>query len=201
MTFASLFVALTLPWLAPAPPQPADVPGLFNAGKHREVVAAVAGMESPDPVLIYLAAQSQQKLSNPGEAKAQFSRLAARDASDPWHHIGESGVRIVDGDVDGGLAAATEAVKLAPDLPQAHFQLGIAYGHKQDFAKAAPAFEKAAQLDPSFAYARYHAGISYYRAKRIDLMASHFEGFLRLAPEAPERPEIEAIMKTVRGRK
>jgi len=39
-----------------------------------------------------------------------------------------------------------------------------------------------------------------YRAGRPDRMANHFEAFLRLAPEAPERPEVIQIMRTVRGR-
>jgi len=31
-------------------------------------------------------------------------------------------------------------------------------------------------------------------------MANDFEQFLKLAPNAPERPEVMQIMKTVRGR-
>jgi hypothetical protein len=31
-------------------------------------------------------------------------------------------------------------------------------------------------------------------------MATHFEAFLKLAPNAPERAEVESIMRTVRGR-
>ena len=40
----------------------------------------------------------------------------------------------------------------------------------------------------------------HYRANRPDRMAIHFEQFLKLAPEAPERPEVLQIMRTVRGR-
>jgi len=42
--------------------------------------------------------------------------------------------------------------------------------------------------------------LMHYRANRPDRMANHFEQFLKLAPEAPERPEVTQIMKTVRGR-
>jgi hypothetical protein len=31
-------------------------------------------------------------------------------------------------------------------------------------------------------------------------MASHFELFVKLAPQAPERPEVESILRTLRGR-
>ena len=40
------------------------------------------------------------------------------------------------------------------------------------------------------AYAHYMAGMSFYKAKRVDKMAVYFENFLKLAPEAPERPAV-----------
>jgi hypothetical protein len=30
-------------------------------------------------------------------------------------------------------------------------------------------------------------------------MVSHFKAFLRLAPDAPERPQVESILRTVEG--
>jgi hypothetical protein len=42
--------------------------------------------------------------------------------------------------------------------------------------------------------------MNYYKAKRIDRMAVYFENFLKLAPNAPEKPAVESIMRTVRGR-
>jgi hypothetical protein len=51
------------------------------------------------------------------------------------------------------------------------------------------------------AYAHYYAGMAYNKAKRVDLMATHFERFLKLAPAAPERPVVESVMRTVRGRR
>jgi lipoprotein NlpI len=71
---------------------------------------------------------------------------------------------------------------------------------RREYGDAASAFTKAAQLDPTFAAAHYYAGLANYRGKRIDLMTSNFETFVRLAPNAPERPEVESILRTVRGR-
>jgi hypothetical protein len=31
-------------------------------------------------------------------------------------------------------------------------------------------------------------------------MAVYFENFLRLAPDSPERPAVQSIMRTVRGK-
>ena len=40
----------------------------------------------------------------------------------------------------------------------------------------------------------------YDRLNRSDLMIARLEMFERLAPEAPERPEVTSILQTVRGR-
>ena len=65
---------------------------------------------------------------------------------------------------------------------------------------AAEAFVKATEADPRMAYAHYHAGMNFYKAKRIAQMAVYFEYFLKLAPDAPERPAVESIMRTIRGK-
>ena len=52
----------------------------------------------------------------------------------------------------------------------------------------------------AFAAAYYYAGLANYRIKRIDLMTTNFNTFVKLAPSAPERPEVESILRTVRGR-
>ena len=64
-------------------------------------------------------------------------------------------------------------------------------------AGAAAAFERAAELDPSWADAHYYAGLAYSKVKRVDLMASHFDTFLKLAPQSPQRPEVQSIMRTL----
>ena len=89
---------------------------------------------------------------------------------------------------------------MAPDLPEAHFQLGLALARQQQWPEAAAEFEAVIQRQPTNAYAHYYAGMMHYRASRIDLMGVHFEQFLKLAPEAPERPEVMSIMRTLQGR-
>jgi tetratricopeptide (TPR) repeat protein len=71
---------------------------------------------------------------------------------------------------------------------------------RQDWRGAAEAFDRAGALSPGHAYAHYYGGLMHYRANRPDRMAIHFEQFLKLAPDAPERPEVTQIMRTVRGR-
>jgi tetratricopeptide (TPR) repeat protein len=102
--------------------------------------------------------------------------------------------------LDEALASANEAVQLGASLPEAHNQRGIVLMTRKEYADAAGAFTKATQLDPTFAAVYYYAGLANSHVKRVDLMTNNFEKFIKLAPNAPERPEVESILRTVRGR-
>ncbi len=172
----------------------------FEAGRHTDV-AAIVPTDSSEPGLVFLIAQSHDRLGQPAQARAAYDRLIARPQTDPWHFVGRSAVSLATGQQTQAVTAAERAVALGPRIAEMHFQLGLAQAERRDYANAAPAFEAAIAIDPMPAYPHYYAGLSYYQAKRIDLMAEFFEAFLRLAPEAPERTQVESIMRTVRGRR
>ena len=176
----------------------ADVRRMFEAGRFQQVVESAD--ESAPPAVIYTAAQSHQKLGAAGEARAAYEKLAALGEDDAWHFIGLSGQQLLDEQADAALESANRAVALAPRLADAHFQLGLVQAKREDWAAAADAFDRAAAISPAVAYAHYYGGLMHYRAGRPDRMAIHFEQFLKLAPDAPERPEVLQIMRTVRGR-
>ena len=171
---------------------------LFEAGQYQRVVDQAS--PDADPSVIYTAGQSQQKLGNTDGAVQIYGMLAARGEDDPWHFIGLAGQQLVQEDVDGAAASAQQAVSMNGDLAEAHYQLGLVLAKRQDWANAATEFDRVAEINPSNAYAQYYGGLMYYRASRPDRMANHFEQFLKLAPDAPERAEVTQIMKTVRGR-
>jgi tetratricopeptide (TPR) repeat protein len=106
----------------------------------------------------------------------------------------------VNGDTGQAIADGRKAVQLAPGNFYAQYQLGLAYAEAKDYRNGATTLEKATTMNPSFAYAQYYAGMEYYQLKRIDKMAVFFERFLKLAPNAPERPAIEALMRSIRGK-
>jgi tetratricopeptide (TPR) repeat protein len=170
---------------------------MFEAGRYQQVIDASS---DGAPGAIYLAAQSHQKLGADPPAAALYAQLAERPESDPWRFIGESSRLLIDGQIDPAVDAAQRAVATAGDLPEAHFQLGLALARRENWPMAAAEFDTAAMLNPSNAYAHYYGGLMHYRANRPDRMAIHFEQFLKLAPDAPERPEVTQIMRTVRGR-
>jgi tetratricopeptide (TPR) repeat protein len=77
---------------------------------------------------------------------------------------------------------------------------GVAAFDRREFAAAAAAFDQCINAHPADAYTYYRAGLAYYEINRLDLMVTRFESFVRLAPDAPERPEVESILRTARAR-
>jgi tetratricopeptide (TPR) repeat protein len=166
---------------------------VYDAGQYQEVVGAPAD----DPRVLFLVARSQQKLSHRDEARQAYEQLAARAENDPWRDVGRSAVALLAANAGEAVEAANQAVARGDSLPEAHLQQGLALSARQEWPGASAAFEKATELDPSWADAHYYAGLAYSKVKRIDLMAGHFDTFLRLAPQSPQRPEVQSIMRTL----
>jgi tetratricopeptide (TPR) repeat protein len=170
----------------------------FEAGHYREVVDSTGANPSPD--FLFTLAQSYQRLGHGDEARDTYRQIAERPETDPWHFVGRSGQQLLDDQLDEALESAERAVALDGALPEAHYQLGLVLARRREWARGATAFDRVTELDPERAYGYYYGGVMHYRANRPDRMANHFEQFLKLAPDAPERPEVLQIMKTVRGR-
>jgi lipoprotein NlpI len=210
MTVAILAVALVVQ----TPPVSAEqVQEWFEAGQDMEVVQAA--QDNPDPRVVYLAGLAYARLEQQDSARERFESLATRDAADAWAHIGRSAVLlntpatnaegVVTPEAETAAAseaeqAARQAVEIAPTLAIAHYQLGLVRGRQNDYAGAAVAFDAATEADPRFAYAHYYGGLSHYQNQQTTQMAISFENFLRVAPNAPERGQVESIMRTLRGR-
>jgi tetratricopeptide (TPR) repeat protein len=197
----ALVAALALGQSAQVPQEP-SIQTLFEAGKYAPLLARVAAMEAPPPEAIYLAGQAARRLDPPDEEQARnwFARLAGDDESF-WTFVGRSAtapVEPTEETTDTRLSLARHAAAMAPDAFLAQYHLGYVLAEAKDYAGAVPVLEKAAALNPGFAYAHYYAGLAHYQTKRVDRMANAFERFLKLAPEAPERPAIQALMRNIR---
>ena len=119
---------------------PGQIQRLFESGKYQQVVDSTTPDSPPD--VLYTTAQSQQKLGANDQAAQTFSRLAERPEADPWHFIGLSGRQLVEGNPDAAIASARQAATMAPELPYAHFQLGLVLARQQQWAEAAAAFDE-----------------------------------------------------------
>jgi tetratricopeptide (TPR) repeat protein len=194
--------AIALAFALGAAQNAADVRQLYDAGRYQDVVRAsdaAPGATDAASRLQYLAAQSYGKLNDTDGARRTYQRLAA-SGTNPWAPIGKSALQLMDKQFDAALASADQAVGAMPSLPEAHYQRGLVLMLRTDYGNAVDSFTKATTLDPGFAAAYYYAGLANYRVKRIDLMTNNFSTFVKLAPNAPERPEVESILRTVRGR-
>jgi tetratricopeptide (TPR) repeat protein len=191
----SILTSLTLTVTA-ASAQDASVQKLIERGALDEAVQRAEG-ERDNPESIYLAAFALAKKNDNGRATEEYSRLRDRDGDD-WKAIGESGAAMLGGDLEGAMAAAERAAAANGDNPYAHYQVGLVASRQDNFERAAAAFGRAAELKPDFAYAHYYAGLANNRLRRTPKVSEHLEAFLRLAPEAPERSAVAAILRTLR---
>jgi tetratricopeptide (TPR) repeat protein len=190
----SLTVALATAAQEPTPQK------LFESGKYQEAIDKVRAHADAPQDQIYLRALAHRKLDQNDDAKEALSKLASAGDSNAWGQIGKSGTALVDGNLDDAEAAAKKAVAVDENLAAARYQLGLVESARNNQPQAAEAFAKAAELDPQMAYAHYEAGMAFYKSKRVDRMAVYFENFLKLAPNAPEKPAVQSIMRTIRGR-
>jgi tetratricopeptide (TPR) repeat protein len=173
---------------------------LYESGKYQEAVDKIKDRADAPQDQVYLRALAHRKLNQNDDAKQAFGALADAAEGSVWREIGKSGNAQIDGDMDAAEAAAKKAVEIDGNSAQARYQLGLVSEARSNQQQAAEAFAKAAELDPQMAYAHYEAGMAFYKIKRVDRMAVYFENFLKLAPDSPEKPAVQSIMRTVRGR-
>jgi protein O-GlcNAc transferase len=195
-SLAIAILALCGPAILTAHTQQVSVQRLLERGALDEAVQR-AESERDNPESTYLAAQAFTKMDQGGRANEEYARL--RDTGDEsWKAIGESGAQLLEGNVAAAMDAATRAVSANGDNPYAHYQVGVVASRQNDFERAAEAFGRSVQLKPDFAYGHYYAGLASQRLKQTAQMSKHLEAFMRLAPEAPERVAVAAILRTLR---
>lgn len=171
-----------------------EVQRLFQSGSYEQAVEAA---RDSDPASTFLAAQSLLKLDRSDRAVAELTRLRASD-NPSWRLIGESGEALVANDAGRAIELARRAVEADGGNPFAQYQLGLAASKASDWGTAVAGFTKAVELKPDFAYAHYYAALAYQRQRQLPKTAEHFDAFLRLAPDAPERSAVVAILRTIK---
>ena len=204
-TFSIVLALACLPALLGAQDLPA-LQKLFEAGKNNEVIAAIPA-DTSNPSALFLLGQVSEKLRDRDTARTAYKKIASLlPESDAWHFVGMSAAQLVDADISNERdwrAAharlrewAETAAKMKPDLFEAQYQLGLAYVSIDYHDDATEAFNRAAKLNPTCAYCFYYGGHSQYLAQHYDKATPLFETFLKMAPDAPERTEVQRLMKT-----
>ncbi len=170
--------------------------GAYADTLQRVTTERQAGNE--DPASTYLAGQVLLKLDRDQDARSEFARLSAGN-DETWAAIGQSSIALLDNVLAEAVREGHRAVEINGDLGFTHYALGLALIKQNQFGEAAQVLSRAADLMPEFAYAHYNAGVAYQRAKQFNKMAEHFQVFLKLAPEAPERKIVQVALNSLRG--
>lgn len=196
MRFSGGFAAIALLGLiaSTAEAQTPEVQRLFQSGSYEQAVEAA---RDGDPASTFLAAQSLVKLDRTDRAVGELTRLRASELPS-WRLIGESGEALIANDAGRAVDLARRAIEADESNPFAHYQLGMSAAKSQDWGASVAGFTKAVQLKPDFAYAHYYAAQAYQRQRQLPKAAEHFDAFLRLAPDAPERSAVAAILRTIK---
>ena len=174
--------------------QKPEVQRLFQSGDYEQAVEAA---RDSDPASSYLAAQALLKLDRTEQAVSEFTRLRASDQP-AWRLIAESGEALAANDAGRAVDLARRATDTDDGNPFAFYQLGLSASKAGDWGTATAALSKTVELKPDLAYAHYYAALASQRQRQLPRAAQHFEAFLRLAPEAPERQAVQAIMRSLK---
>lgn len=174
--------------------QKPEVQRLYQSGSYEQAVQAA---QDGDPASTYLAAQSLMKLDRNDQANGEMAKLRASNQA-AWKLVGESGEAMLANETARAVDLARRAVEADGNNPFAHYQLGLSASKASDWGTAVAGFTKAIELKPDFAYAHYYAALAYQRQRQLPKTAEHFDAFLRLAPDAPERSAVAAILRTIK---
>lgn len=197
----SLFAVITAlaVWILPtssvvvSAEQKPEVQRLFQSGSYEQVVEAA---RDADPASTYLAAQALLKLNRMDGVAAEFARLKGNGPA--WSLVGESGEALAANDAGRAVELARKATEADGDNPFAFYQLGMAASRASDWGTAAGAFERAIAIKPDLAYGHYYGALALQRQRQLAKAAQHLDAFLRLAPDAPERAAVQAILRSLK---
>jgi tetratricopeptide (TPR) repeat protein len=190
----------TTPLSSPTGSPPGSIQSLYEAGRDADVISQVATAgASASAVDAWFASQSKLRLGQRAEALEDLMRLG-ETAADPGVQVAARlAVARLNND-SPALEQARGAAAAQGGSVITQYELGLSYAAGGDFTAAAQAFDRCIDIAPTFAYAYYQSALAYERIGRPDMMANRFDRFVRLAPNAPERPQVDSVLRTVGGR-
>jgi tetratricopeptide (TPR) repeat protein len=174
------------------------IQALYESGEDREIVNRVKSSvpNTATGADRWYAAQSQLRLGLRNDAINDLAALTQTDADPAVQVAARLAVGRLTND-ETTLGQARAAAGAYPESLFVQYELGLSYAVRNDFASAARIFDVCIATAPTFAYAYYQSALAYQHLDRPDTMANRFDRFVRLAPNAPERPEVESVLRTI----
>jgi tetratricopeptide (TPR) repeat protein len=179
-------------------PPPSTIQALYESGEDREIVNRVKSGVPNDVTGAdrWFAAQSQLRLGLRNDAINDLTALTQTGADPAVQVAAQLAIGRLTND-EATLGQARAAAGAYPESLFVQYELGLSYAVRNDFASAARIFDACIATAPTFAYAYYQSALAYQHLDRPDIMANRFDRFVRLAPNAPERPEVESVLRTI----
>jgi tetratricopeptide (TPR) repeat protein len=87
---------------------------------------------------------------------------------------------------DDFVPTLKEAIRLSPKMPEAHFQLSLAYEKQGEYSKELEALRKAVQLAPTDEHYRYNLAMLYKRMGNTAGFKREMSAFLKLHNSQPK---------------
>lgn len=104
------------------------------------------------------------------------------------------------GDLQGAIDLHLEALKIKPDVTQAHVNLISLYGRTGQFDKAIEHFKQAIALDPNVAEAYYNYGVVQFEQKNLAEAKKAFQKALQINPRYAEAHNNLGYILLVEGK-
>ena len=128
----------------------------------------------------YLAVRRLLGSGEPARAVAEARRVVEGDpASYPAHEALVDAYEAA-GQVPDGIAYLEERLQGQPDNPRLHFALGLICQRAQQYARALPAFRRAAELAPEFPLAQREIAYTLFKLDRLDEARRELESRLEV---------------------
>lgn len=119
--------------------------------------------------------------------------------NEPEFLVRRADLRLSAGDPRGAAALVTAALKLRPGHWEALYLLGNAFCDVAAYAEAARAYQLSLESNPFSHDVWYNLGVALTEAADDEGAAEAWEGYLRVRPDAPDRAEVAAEIRRLRG--
>ncbi|MFN7935815.1 MAG: tetratricopeptide repeat protein [Bryobacteraceae bacterium] len=174
---------------------------LYEAGKFQDAESALSAAVEADPAsarAVEYLGRTRLELRKYTAALTDLTKADELSPDNDAVKIGLARVYLEQKQLDKAEREANRAAELNDSNPDVPLYRGAIAVAKRDYRNAAKLLEQAAQKKPDSAYAHYYAGLAYNGLKQPDKMVEHFRTFLKLAPDAPEAPKVESLLRATR---
>ena len=133
------------------------------------------------------------------EAIPRFRAAIAAHLPSADAHLGLAGCQVAERQFDSASATLRDAERIEPGNPVVMANLGLVLSDSGHPAEAVEPLQRALTIDPDLHQARFGLAIAFARAgRRADAASTAEELLRRLPPDAPQRPEVERLIRETR---